>query len=136
MSSPLSRVWVKKWRNGHDSELMAGFYIRQKANPYLFFVVRAMGGQVLFQDALAARLNVIKPSQADVMQYLQEREQSSAPRLTPGIQELVDKLHTKGKIVYLVSGGFRQVNYSIIFIILLAAAVLVCRMALTTAAVL
>jgi phosphoserine phosphatase len=73
-----------------------------------------MGGQVLFEDALAARLNIIKPSQGDVERYLAQRHSeaatATAPRLTAGALELVDKLHRKGKIVYLVSGGFRQVG--------------------------
>ena len=81
---------------------------------------RAMDGQVLFQDVLAARLNIIKPSKSDVETYLRQREESAskhasgdgsgAPRVTPGVAELIDKLHRKGKIVYLVSGGFRQVQ--------------------------
>jgi phosphoserine phosphatase len=73
-----------------------------------------MGGQVLFEDALAARLNIIKPSQGDLERYLAQRHSDAAtaatPRLTAGALELVDKLHRKGKIVYLVSGGFRQVR--------------------------
>eukprot|EP00600_Ochromonadales_sp_CCMP1393_P007552 CAMPEP_0174968248 /NCGR_PEP_ID=MMETSP0004_2-20121128/8026_1 /TAXON_ID=420556 /ORGANISM="Ochromonas sp., Strain CCMP1393" /LENGTH=266 /DNA_ID=CAMNT_0016217455 /DNA_START=169 /DNA_END=969 /DNA_ORIENTATION=- len=66
---------------------------------------KAMGGQVLFEDALAARLDIIRPSQQDVAAYL---SQNHPPRLTPGVKELIDTLHSKGKIVYLVSGGFRQ----------------------------
>ena len=77
-----------------------------------------MGGQVLFQDALAARLDLIQPSKSDITTYLEQRDKlatgfSSADktyRLTPGVQSLVNKLHAKGKIVYLISGGFRQVR--------------------------
>lgn len=89
-----------------------------------------MGGQVLFQDALAARLDLIQPSKSDIHTYLEQREKTAAAavaastsstsaenvslnkahRLTPGVQSLVNKLHAKGKIVYLVSGGFRQVR--------------------------
>eukprot|EP00252_Welwitschia_mirabilis_P008350 TRINITY_DN20155_c0_g1_i1.p1 TRINITY_DN20155_c0_g1~~TRINITY_DN20155_c0_g1_i1.p1 ORF type:complete len:309 (+),score=61.36 TRINITY_DN20155_c0_g1_i1:104-1030(+) len=65
---------------------------------------RAMGGSVLFEDALAARLSIIKPSRKDVAKYLETKP----PRLTPGIQDLVKKLNDKGVDVYLVSGGFRQ----------------------------
>ena len=70
-----------------------------------------MSGEVLFQDALSARLNIIKPSEADLKEYLSSREHNTVtvPRLTPGIEELIAKLHRKGKVVYLVSGGFRQV---------------------------
>jgi len=84
---------------------------------------------VLFQDALAARLDLIQPSKSDIHTYLEQREKAAAAavaagvssgaesgvsvnkahRLTPGVQSLVNKLHAKGKIVYLVSGGFRQV---------------------------
>jgi hypothetical protein len=84
--------------------------------PILFYAVhRAMGGQVLFQDALAARLNIIKPSKSDVANFLKTKNIGNnsnglpTQRLTPGVQELIDLLHAKGKIVYLVSGGFRQV---------------------------
>jgi len=53
------------------------------------FSFRAMGGQVLFQDALAARLNIIQPSQQDVHTFLRERPF----HLTAGIAEVVDLLH-------------------------------------------
>jgi len=74
------------------------------------WTTQAMSGEVLFQDALSARLNIIKPSEADLKEYLSSREHNTVtvPRLTPGIEELIAKLHRKGKIVYLVSGGFRQ----------------------------
>ena len=65
---------------------------------------RAMGGQVLFQDALAARLDLIKPSSADVDVCLAKHP----IRLTPGIDKVVQLLHARGAAVYLVSGGFRQ----------------------------
>eukprot|EP01035_Chromulina_nebulosa_P024623 gene24623-32066_t len=63
-----------------------------------------MGGQVLFQDALAARLDLIKPSKSDVATFLQK----NPLKLTKGVKRVVDLLHTKGVYVYLVSGGFRQ----------------------------
>eukprot|EP01039_Chlorochromonas_danica_P010242 gene10242-11336_t len=65
---------------------------------------QAMGGQVLFQDALAARLSIIQPSKQDIDSFLSERPF----HLTPGIKEVVDLLHAQNKVVYLVSGGFRQ----------------------------
>jgi len=65
---------------------------------------KAMGGQVLFQDALAARLELIKPSASDVKRCLEK----NPPRLTPGVREVVEALHARGTPVYLVSGGFRQ----------------------------
>ena len=65
-----------------------------------------MGGQVLFQDALAARLDLIKPSQVDVQNCLTKHP----IRLTKGIDKVMSLLHAKGVAVYLVSGGFRQVH--------------------------
>ena len=65
-----------------------------------------MGGQVLFQDALAARLDLIKPSQIDVQNCLTKHP----IRLTKGVDKVMSLLHAKGVAVYLVSGGFRQVQ--------------------------
>ncbi|MCO5551031.1 hypothetical protein L7F22_004527 [Adiantum nelumboides] len=65
---------------------------------------RAMGGSVPFQEALAARLALFKPSLKDVEGFLA----SNPPKISPGIEELIRKLHAKGKSVYLISGGFRQ----------------------------
>jgi phosphoserine phosphatase len=67
-----------------------------------------MGGQVLFQDALAARLQLIKPSRADVDACLKKHPL----KLTEGIRKVVEILHARGTPVYLVSGGFRQVKMS------------------------
>jgi phosphoserine phosphatase len=64
-----------------------------------------MGGQVLFQDALADRLSIIQPSKSDLSTFLQNHPF----RLTAGIVELITTLQEQGKAVYLVSGGFRQV---------------------------
>lgn len=63
-----------------------------------------MEGNVPFQDALAARLNIIKPSQQSVARFLQERPF----QLSDGIEAVVDLLHQHQKPVYLISGGFRQ----------------------------
>ncbi|KAL2644209.1 hypothetical protein R1flu_011796 [Riccia fluitans] len=68
------------------------------------WTARAMGGSVPFEVALAARLDLFKPSASDLTKLLA----SKPPRLSPGIKDLVNKLHSKGKHVYLVSGGFRQ----------------------------
>ena len=64
---------------------------------------KAMGGDVKFEDALAARLNIIQPSKDDIASCLAKHPL----RLTPGIDELVKALHQRGTHVYLVSGGFR-----------------------------
>eukprot|EP00752_Nemacystus_decipiens_P007101 g6363.t1 len=65
---------------------------------------RAMGGSMPFQDALKARLDLMTPSKDTVARCLREHP----PRLSPGISELVSTLHERGVVVYLVSGGFRQ----------------------------
>ena len=64
----------------------------------------AMGGNVPFEFALKQRLNLIRPSRAMISQCLAKHP----PRLTPGINELIRRLHARGTHVYLVSGGFRQ----------------------------
>ena len=66
---------------------------------------RAMGGSMKFQDALAQRLDVMRPSASDVERYLA----SHPPLITPGIPELLSLLKLKSKKVFLVSGGFRQI---------------------------
>lgn len=66
---------------------------------------KAMGGTVLFQDALAERLGVMSPSQADVGNFLRDHPHV----LSDGIQDLLDRLANKGVKVFLVSGGFRQI---------------------------
>ena len=64
----------------------------------------AMGGSMLFQDALAARLDLIQPSKAELQEFM-----SKAPlKLSDGVKDVIDHLHSKGVLVYLVSGGFRQ----------------------------
>ncbi|CAN8304808.1 unnamed protein product [Cochlearia groenlandica] len=68
------------------------------------WTARAMGGSVPFEDALAARLSLFKPSLSKVEEFLDKRP----PRLSPGIAELVKKLKANKIDVYLISGGFRQ----------------------------
>ncbi|KAI4365857.1 hypothetical protein MLD38_021805 [Melastoma candidum] len=68
------------------------------------WTARAMGGSVPFEEALAARLALFKPSLTQVEDFLAKRP----PRISPGIDELVAKLKANKKDVYLVSGGFRQ----------------------------
>ncbi|KAL7114887.1 hypothetical protein ACP275_04G149800 [Erythranthe tilingii] len=68
------------------------------------WTARAMNGSVPFEQALAARLSLFNPSLSQVREFLEKRP----PRLSPGIDVLVNKLKEKNKIVYLVSGGFRQ----------------------------
>lgn len=62
----------------------------------------AMLGGSNFRDALAKRLDIIRPSTKILRQYLETRQ----PRLTPHIDELVARLHELDRDVYLISGGF------------------------------
>ena len=66
----------------------------------------AMGGDVPFHKALEDRLAVMKPTKQQLEQMMSE--QPMAELLTPGIRELIADLTNRGKRVYLVSGGFRQ----------------------------
>lgn len=64
---------------------------------------QAMEGGMKFQDALAARLQLMEPSKPSIEACLRDRPLE----LTAGVQELVEQLQAAGKDVYLVSGGFR-----------------------------
>jgi phosphoserine phosphatase len=63
----------------------------------------AMEGGMKFQDALAARLDLLEPSKASIEACLRDHPLE----LTPGVEDLVVELHKSGKHVFLVSGGFR-----------------------------
>nr|AER41561.1 Utp11 [Oryza australiensis] len=66
--------------------------------------IQAMTGIVAFEDALAARLSLIKPSLSQVDDCLVKRPR----RISPGIDDLIKKLKANNTDVFLVSGGFRQ----------------------------
>ncbi|KAM4648394.1 phosphoserine phosphatase [Amazona ochrocephala] len=66
---------------------------------------RAMGGTVTFKAALTARLALIRPSYEQVQKLISD----NPPQLTPGIRELVSRLHQRGVQVFLVSGGFQSI---------------------------
>ncbi|KAJ9163527.1 hypothetical protein P3X46_023185 [Hevea brasiliensis] len=68
------------------------------------WTAKAMGGSVPFEEALAARLSLFKPSLSQVQDFLEKRP----PKISPGMDELVKKLKAKNTNVYLISGGFRQ----------------------------
>ena len=70
---------------------------------------QAMGGSMPFDVALSKRLAILQPSLSQVDEFLAKEP----PILTPGIIELVAKLHDSNKKVYLVSGGFRQLIYPV-----------------------
>jgi len=65
----------------------------------------AMKGDMDFRQALALRLDLIRPSLSQLRNYIL----SSKQRLTPYVKELVHELHKREKEVYLVSGGFRSI---------------------------
>jgi phosphoserine phosphatase len=67
------------------------------------WTAKAMGGDVPFEVALAARLEIIKPSRDDFANCLV----SHPPALTEGVAELFATLQANNVDVYLVSGGFR-----------------------------
>eukprot|EP00793_Prasinoderma_coloniale_P000659 PRCOL_00003809-RA len=68
------------------------------------WTAKAMGGSVGFREALAARLSLIEPTEAQLADFLA----NNPPRLSPGIKELVAALQARGTEVFLVSGGFTQ----------------------------
>jgi phosphoserine phosphatase len=70
---------------------------------------KAMGGGVSFREALRQRLEIIKPSRSLVQSLLQE----NPPRLTPGVKTFISSLKTRGKAVYLVSGGFQEMIFPV-----------------------
>ena len=67
------------------------------------WTMKAMNGDTKFEDALAARLDIIKPSRASILKCLEDHPL----QLSPGVDRLVEALVENGTDVYLVSGGFR-----------------------------
>jgi len=75
------------------------------------WTAKAMTGTVPFEEALAARLSLIKPSLSQVEECLEKRP----PRISPGMADLVKKLKSNNIDVFLVSGGFRQMIKPVAF---------------------
>lgn len=67
------------------------------------WTLKAMEGDTKFEDALAARLDIIKPSKSSILKCLEDHPL----QLSPGVDRLVEVLMENGTHVYLVSGGFR-----------------------------
>jgi phosphoserine phosphatase len=65
------------------------------------WTARAMNGQVLFQDAIRARLELIQPTRQDIERLWDEHDFP----LTEGMPELFARLRALRKEVVLVSGG-------------------------------
>ncbi|TVU03422.1 hypothetical protein EJB05_51048, partial [Eragrostis curvula] len=75
------------------------------------WTAKAMTGTVPFEEALAARLSLIKPSMSQVQECLEKRP----PRISPGMPDLIKKLKANNIDVFLVSGGFRQMIKPVAF---------------------
>lgn len=63
----------------------------------------AMEGGMAFQDALQARLDLLRPSRQSILQLLKEQPFV----LTDGVKDLMHALQRKKVDIWLVSGGFR-----------------------------
>ncbi|KAF8673424.1 hypothetical protein HU200_048989 [Digitaria exilis] len=75
------------------------------------WTAKAMTGTVPFEEALAARLSLIKPSLSQVEECLEKRP----PRISPGMADLIKKLKANNTNVFFVSGGFRQMIKPVAF---------------------
>jgi phosphoserine phosphatase len=62
-----------------------------------------MEGDTKFEEALAARLDIIKPSRAAIEKCLKDYPLQRSP----GMDRLVEVLNERGVDVYFISGGFR-----------------------------
>lgn len=62
----------------------------------------AMGGSMTFQEALKRRLDIIKPSQRQIREFLKTHPSI----ISSGVREMIDQLRRNSAEVYLVSGGF------------------------------
>ncbi|XP_012254978.1 phosphoserine phosphatase isoform X3 [Athalia rosae] len=63
---------------------------------------QAMQGNMSFRESLGIRLNIIRPTQNQVKDFIR----THPVRLTPGIKTLVDTIQSQNKQVFLISGGF------------------------------
>lgn len=64
----------------------------------------AMGGAMTFQEALSRRLDIIRPSQSQIRQFLLEKPST----LSPHIKDFIEHLRSINKKIYLISGGFHS----------------------------
>lgn len=62
----------------------------------------AMGGSMTFQEALRRRLDIIKPSQRQIREFLKTHPST----ISGGVLELIDQLRRNSAEIYLISGGF------------------------------
>jgi phosphoserine phosphatase len=66
---------------------------------------QAMGGGMDFRQALALRLDIIRPTSTQLRNFIFQQKQ----RLTPYVKELIHELIKQEKEVFLISGGFRSI---------------------------
>lgn len=62
----------------------------------------AMGGSMTFQEALKRRLDIIKPSQRQIREFLKTHPST----ISAGVKELVEQLRKNRAEIFLISGGF------------------------------
>ncbi|XP_021944405.2 phosphoserine phosphatase isoform X3 [Folsomia candida] len=67
--------------------------------------MEAMKGGMDFRQALAIRLDIIRPTSTQLRNFIHGEKH----RLTPYVKELVYELHKREKEVYLISGGFKSI---------------------------
>ncbi|XP_028400499.1 LOW QUALITY PROTEIN: phosphoserine phosphatase-like [Dendronephthya gigantea] len=70
------------------------------------WTLQAMGGNIRFRTALETRLNMCNPTLEQLEQYRKDKPLT----LTPGVKELIAYLHRERIPVFLISGGFKQLN--------------------------
>eukprot|EP01062_Namystynia_karyoxenos_P018195 TRINITY_DN16763_c0_g1_i1.p1 TRINITY_DN16763_c0_g1~~TRINITY_DN16763_c0_g1_i1.p1 ORF type:complete len:234 (+),score=78.40 TRINITY_DN16763_c0_g1_i1:82-783(+) len=75
------------------------------------WTAKAMGGSMTFQEALTARLEIMKPTRQQLDRLIAQRP--PAQLLTPGVAELIRTLRARGTAVYLISGGFTQMIHPV-----------------------
>ncbi|XP_058836733.1 phosphoserine phosphatase isoform X2 [Topomyia yanbarensis] len=73
-----------------------------KGNEVAALTKEAMGGSMTFQEALKRRLDIIKPSQRQIREFLKTRPST----ISAGVRELIDQLRQNSAEIYLISGGF------------------------------
>lgn len=62
----------------------------------------AMGGSMTFQEALKRRLDIIKPSQRQIREFLKTHPST----ISAGVKELIEQLRKNHAEIFLISGGF------------------------------
>ncbi|XP_058466037.1 phosphoserine phosphatase isoform X2 [Malaya genurostris] len=73
-----------------------------KGSEVVALTKEAMGGSMTFQDALKRRLDIIKPSQKQIREFLKTRPST----VSSGVRELIDQLRQNNAEIYMISGGF------------------------------